>query len=146
MMFDVDESHPDYKTGNYLAGPNQWPDEMPSLKNTMSLYRDAMIKLSSKLVEAFSIAFGLEQTTLNRFFINPTFFLRLHRYPPQLPSAHKEQFGVAPHTDISFMTFIAQDNIGGLMSFMLQYLIVLLIVLIMIAIQFPFSLILICMQ
>ena len=114
MMFDVDETHRDYTTGNYLAGPNQWPVEMPSLKKNMCDYRDAMIHLGSKMVEVFAVAFGLEATALNQFFVDPTFFLRLHRYAPQPDNAPKGQFGIAPHTDIGFMTFVAQDDVGGL--------------------------------
>lgn len=113
-MFEVDKTHPDFLTGNYLAGPNQWPVEMPNLRTTMHNYRDAMIKLGSKMVEVFSLAFGLSSNALNQYFVNPTFFLRLHRYPPQPLSAPEGQFGIAPHTDIGFMTFVAQDDIGGL--------------------------------
>tara|TARA_R110000868_G_scaffold380784_4_gene647010 strand:+ start:7496 stop:8467 length:972 start_codon:yes stop_codon:yes gene_type:complete len=114
MMFDADESHPDFATGDYLAGPNQWLDDMPELKETMCAYRDAMVALGFKLLEAFSVAFGLEPTALHHFFSDPTYFLRLHKYPPQPANAPADQFGVAPHTDIGFMTLVAQDDVGGL--------------------------------
>ncbi len=114
MMFDIDENHQDYVNGNYLAGPNQWPIEMPQLKLIMTKYRDAMIDLSLKIVEVFSVAFGLKATALNQFFVDPTFFLRLHRYPRQSNNMLEDQFGIAPHTDVGFMTLVAQDDIGGL--------------------------------
>ena len=113
MMFEADESHPDYATGDYLAGPNQWPDEMPELKQIMITYSKAMLKLSNLLVKAFAVAFGLQQDSLDYLFEDPTFFLRLHKYPPQ-PNREENQFGVAPHTDIGFMTYVMQDNVGGL--------------------------------
>jgi len=113
MMFEADESNPDYKEGKYLAGPNQWPDEMPELKEVMIEYRDAMVSLSQRLVKAFAVAFGLAEHALDGMFLDPTYFLRLHRYQPQERS-DADRFGLAPHTDIGFMTCLVQDDIGGL--------------------------------
>lgn len=114
MMHEVAEEHPDYIAGNYLAGPNQWPDEMPSLRDVMTRYRDEMSELGKKMVEIFAQAFGLNHDALNQYFINPTFFLRLQHYPRSKTEANEQQFGIAPHTDIGFLTFVAQDNVGGL--------------------------------
>ncbi len=112
MMNEVAEDHPDFKTVSYCAGPNQWPQEMPNLKTTMHAYRDVMTALASKLVEVFSVSCGLDAHALGSFFENPTYFLRLHRYSGGC--AEDDEFGIAPHTDVSFLTILAQDSIGGL--------------------------------
>ena len=39
-------------------------------------------------------------------------FVRLSHYPPVAASAN--QFGIAPHTDSNFMTFLAQTDVPGL--------------------------------
>jgi isopenicillin N synthase-like dioxygenase len=111
MMHEVPESH----TSEPFTGPNQWPEEMPHLKNLMTAYSEAMTQLALLIVQAFSLAFDLEQHALDDLFVAPTFFLRLHRYPAQAEESVKaEEYGVAPHTDIGFMTFVSQDNVGGL--------------------------------
>ncbi len=57
----------------------------------------------------------LQQHDLDDLFVDPTFFLRLHRYAAQSPeSVDAEEYGVAPHTDLGFMTFVYQDDVGGL--------------------------------
>lgn len=111
MMHEVPES----SYGGFLAGPNQWPEEMPHLKTVMTAYSEAMTRLALLIVQAFALAFGLEQHDLDDLFVAPTFFLRLHRYPAQsAESVTSEEYGVAPHTDIGFMTFVCQDDVGGL--------------------------------
>ncbi len=114
MAFELPESHPDYKINAYLAGPNQWPDGLPFFRKAIYDYRDALLKLSNKLLEVFSVAFGLKPDDLNQFFINPSYFLRLQYYPKQLGIIPEDQYGIAPHTDYGFFTIVAQDNIGGL--------------------------------
>jgi isopenicillin N synthase-like dioxygenase len=38
----------------------------------------------------------------------------LHRYPDISQAIAKDQCSIAPHTDHGFITFLAQDNVGGL--------------------------------
>ena len=114
MAFDLPINHPDYKTGAYLAGPNQWPDGLTSFKEVVNDYRDAMLKLAYKLLEVFSVALGGQPQDLNRFFVNPSYFLRLQCYPKRQDDISENQFGIAPHTDYGFFTILAQDNVGGL--------------------------------
>lgn len=114
MAFDLPPDHPDYKTGAYLAGPNQWPEELVSFQKTMCDYRDAMLNLAKNLLKVFSVAFGMEPNYLDRFFINPSYFLRLQYYPKQPNQIPEEQYGIAPHTDYGFFTLLAQNDVEGL--------------------------------
>ncbi len=114
MMFEVDESHPDYKDRLYLAGPNQWPEDLPGFQEIICHYRDAMLKLSAQLIRAFSVSLGMTQNDLDPLFADPTYFLRLQHYQGQEASIDNNQFGIAPHTDAGFMTILSQDTVGGL--------------------------------
>lgn len=114
MTYEVPEDHPDYKNGTYLAGPNQWPEELPDFKETVIIYRDHMLKLAEKLVTVFSMALGLEPNGLNKFFVNPTYVLRLQRYPEQPDQIPENLYGLAPHTDYGLFTILSQGNAEGL--------------------------------
>lgn len=114
MAFDLPSEHPDYHEGRYLAGPNQWPEQFPELKEILGVYRDHLLSLAQKLVEVFSIAMGAESTELNAYFNNPTYFLRLQHYPGQPDIFPEDQFGIAPHTDYGFFTLLAQHEVTGL--------------------------------
>lgn len=112
--FEVEETHPDYKDGLYLAAQNQWPENLPGFKNTLYQYREAMLNLSHRLVTAFVLALGITPYELEKLFIDPAYLLRLLHYPAQEINVAPDQFGLAPHTDASFMTILAQDSLGGL--------------------------------
>lgn len=111
-LFEADTQHPSYlKT--YLNGPNQWPT-LKGFKHTITDYDVAMNHLAKKIVRLFALAFGMDRFSLDRYFSQPTTFLRLQYYPPQHDVIPDNQYGIAPHTDSSFVTLLAQDEIGGL--------------------------------
>ena len=112
--FEVPETHPDYAEGLYLAGPNQWPENLPGFKEVVCEYRAAMLKLCHRLVKAFSVALGMEPNGLDKLFIEPSFYYWLHYYPEEEGEIPEGQFGIAPHTDFGFITILAQDAVGGL--------------------------------
>ncbi len=114
MAFEVDKNHRDYKDGLYLAGDNQWLYGNPDFKEKMEAYRDHLLKLAHKLVAVFSIALGMPKDSLNEYFKEPTYFLRLQHYPAQPKVIPGDLFGIAPHTDYGFFTIIAQNSIPGL--------------------------------
>jgi isopenicillin N synthase-like dioxygenase len=104
------------ETGNepaaYLAGPNQWPAQLPSLKPIALQYVEAMSQISIRLVGAIELALSLAPGTLLPHFESPTTFLRLLRYPVQ--ELEPGLYGSAPHTDYGFLTLLTQDDTGGL--------------------------------
>lgn len=112
MAFEPESNISAYKEGKYLYGDNQFPAAMPELKNTMFRYRDAMLELANKVLQCFSISFGQNSDYLSQYFNPPTFFLRLQKYPPSL--GVEDQYGIAPHTDYGFFTFVAQHKDSGL--------------------------------
>jgi isopenicillin N synthase-like dioxygenase len=97
-----------------LQGSNQWPDWLPEFQPAIEAYRDAVERVSRRIIRLIALALELEETALDRHFVRPTTFLRLLRYPPHPEEAGDDQFGSAPHTDYGIITLLAQDDSGGL--------------------------------
>lgn len=100
--------------GEPLQGPNQWPDEamLPGFKGAIERYVEAMGTLGRKMVGAIARSLDLPADSLDRYFEDPTTFLRLLHYPTQ--PREEGLFGSAPHTDYGFITLLSQDDVGGL--------------------------------
>lgn len=102
--------------GEYLAGPNQWPD-LPGFRERLERYHDAMWQLGLRLVDLVADALGDAsggEGELRAAFDPPTTWLRLLHYPPVPESAPGDLYGSAPHCDFGFLTVLAQDDVGGL--------------------------------
>jgi isopenicillin N synthase-like dioxygenase len=114
FMHEVGADDPRAVAGKPLQGPNQWPDEsaLPTFRATVERYVGEMTTLSRKMVGAIAISLGLPVDSLDRYFDEPTTFLRLLHYPTQ--RGEEGLFGSAPHTDYGFITLLAQDDVGGL--------------------------------
>ena len=78
----------------------------------MLRYAAAMESLALSLLPVFATALDLEENFFEEAFESPMFRLRLSHYPPA--SKHTDQYGIAPHTDTSFLTLLAQV---GLLSY-----------------------------
>lgn len=113
---EVSEAEADYKKGINLAGPNQWPSEvlLPDFKNVLIHYRNNLTTLIRNLIRVFSLSLNQNYYAFDKFFVNPTTFLRLQYYPQQPEVIPEQQYGIAPHTDWGALTLLAQDSVGGL--------------------------------
>ncbi|PZO81215.1 MAG: isopenicillin N synthase family oxygenase [Mesorhizobium amorphae] len=114
FMHEVAEDDPRVKEEKPLQGPNQWPDEasLPGFRETIDAYVEAMGTLARKMARAIAISLNMPADSLDRYFDEPTTFLRLLHYPTQ--KQEEGLFGSAPHTDYGFITLLAQDDVGGL--------------------------------
>jgi isopenicillin N synthase-like dioxygenase len=100
------------RAGRRFAGPNQWPAALPGFREKVLAYTGAVDALARKLVPLCAMALDLPADALDGAFRESQFSFRLTHYPP-VP-AEANQFGIAPHTDSNFMTFLAQSDIPGL--------------------------------
>jgi len=114
MMREADRNDHSVKSGDYLAGLNQWPEGLVGFQETLTSYFDVLTHLCHKICRAIALALGADLKTFAEEFNPPTAFLRLIRYPPLLPKESDNLYGSAPHRDFGCITILAQDETGGL--------------------------------
>jgi isopenicillin N synthase-like dioxygenase len=112
MARDLPPDHPDVLAGKPYRCANQWPRDLPGFRETCLAYTAALEKLALRLLPLYALALDLPETHFEEAFSNPMFKLRMTHYPPQAPADN--EFGLAPHTDTSFMTLLAPNKAPGL--------------------------------
>jgi len=100
------------RAGRRFAGPNRWPAALPGFREAVLAYTDAMDALGRRMVRVCAVALGLPPDHFDAAFSESQFSFRLTHYPPV--AAEQNQFGIAPHTDANFLTFLAQTDVPGL--------------------------------
>jgi isopenicillin N synthase-like dioxygenase len=97
-----------------VRGPNQWPPAVPEMQPTVTRWMDEMAAVGAAVLRA--IALGLGQPS--EFFEastepNPEVLVKIIRYPAQVAPRDTGQ-GVGLHHDSGLLSFIMQDDVGGL--------------------------------
>jgi isopenicillin N synthase-like dioxygenase len=110
---ELPPDHPDLAIPAPFRGPNQWPPDLPGFRDTAIAYCTAMEQLGKSLLPLYARALDLPADWFDTAFDQPTYTLRLAHYPRQDVVADNE-FGLAPHSDTSFMTLLAQNAVPGL--------------------------------
>lgn len=94
------------------AGPtNQWPD-LAGFRDVVRTYFDAMESLALRLLPLYATALDLPPDWFAPFFEPPSCTLRMSHYP--VVEHDESQWGLAPHTDSSFMTLLPANDVPGL--------------------------------
>jgi isopenicillin N synthase-like dioxygenase len=101
-------------SGRRFVGPNQWPAEsdLPGFRANLLEYAATMDSFARRFMRIVAVALDLPPGFFDEAFTDSMHTLRLSHYPPVMPEPN--QFGIAPHTDSNFMTFLAQTEIPGL--------------------------------
>lgn len=100
------------RAGRRFAGPNQWPPSLPGFRETLLAYTDTVDALGRRLLPLCAAALDLPFDIFDSAFAESQFSFRLTHYPAV--AAEANQFGIAPHTDANFLTFLAQSEVPGL--------------------------------
>ena len=104
--------HPLRRSGRRFVGANLWPDDLPGFRDSVLAYVDVMDALSRRILPVCARALDLPENAFDAAFAESQFSFRLTHYPPT--TAAPNQFGIAPHTDANFLTFLAQTDVPGL--------------------------------
>jgi isopenicillin N synthase-like dioxygenase len=110
---EMPADHPDVLANRRYRGANRWPDGLPGFRETIVAYADTMERLVQKLVRLYARALDLPAEYFDGPFREPQFSLRMTHYPPQ-DGPVVDEFGLAPHTDTSFLTLLAPNDVPGL--------------------------------
>jgi len=112
MRNELPPDHPSMAPGKPPRAPNRWPRDLPGFREGVCDYFDALEALGHRLLPAYAAALAMPPDFFDQAFENDRSTLRLAHYPAQPAAAG--QFGSAPHTDGSFLTFLAQARVPGL--------------------------------
>jgi isopenicillin N synthase-like dioxygenase len=114
ISHDRGADHPDVVAGIPLRGRNQWPEGHAGMRAAMVAYFEALESLGERLLPVLARALGMPAGHFGPFFRNEAHInLRFLHYPPQ-DTDDPEQFGQGPHTDNSFITMLAREDVPGL--------------------------------
>ena len=100
------------RSGRRFVGPNVWPEDLPGFRENVLAYTDAMDRFARRMLPAVAVALDLPPGWFDAAFEESQFSFRLSHYPPV--AAGENQFGIAPHTDVNFMTWLPQSEVPGL--------------------------------
>lgn len=96
-----------------LRGPNQWPASFPAMQSAVLTWMDAMADVGLAALRALATGLGLDPRHWDGDFLpEADVHLKVIRYPA--PNADADDQGVGRHTDTGLLTFILQDDTGGL--------------------------------
>jgi isopenicillin N synthase-like dioxygenase len=114
ISHDRGADHPDVVAGISLRGRNQWPEGHPEMRAAMMRYFKALEGVGERMLPLLARALDLPADHFAPFFRNEAHInLRFLHYPPQ-ETDDDEQFGQGPHTDNSFITMLAREDVPGL--------------------------------
>jgi isopenicillin N synthase-like dioxygenase len=108
---------PDEPAWLRLRGPNLWPAELPELRPLATAWMDHLERLGHTLLRALALALELPAGTFTPAVSPPEVLLKIIRYrtpaaPPAGPDGTGQ--GVGAHRDTGFLSFVHQDDVGGL--------------------------------
>jgi isopenicillin N synthase-like dioxygenase len=114
ISHDRSADHPDVVAGTPLRGRNQWPVGHDRMRRAMVAYFTALEAVGDAMLPVLARSLDLPADAFDPFFTDePHINLRFLHYPPQ-ETDDDEQFGQGPHTDNSFVTMLARQDVPGL--------------------------------
>jgi isopenicillin N synthase-like dioxygenase len=114
ISHDRGADHPDVVAGTPLRGRNQWPHGHAAMRAAMLRYFKALGAVGERLLPVLARSLDMPADHFTPLFAHEAHAnLRFLHYPPQ-ETDDDEQFGQGPHTDNSFITLLAREDVPGL--------------------------------
>jgi isopenicillin N synthase-like dioxygenase len=97
-----------------LRGPNQWPESLPEMRTTTLAWMAAIEPVGLTVMRALAVGLGQSLDAFDDAMLpHGDVHVKIIRYPTQIPGQDTGQ-GVGMHHDSGVLTFILQDDTGGL--------------------------------
>jgi isopenicillin N synthase-like dioxygenase len=97
-----------------LRGPNQWPQRLPEMQETVVSWMAAIEPVALSLIHALALGLGQPASYFdNTMTPRPYTRVKIVRYPA-LPAGTQDGQGLGLHHDSGLFTFILQDDVPGL--------------------------------
>lgn len=106
-----------------VRGPNQWPDSVPTMQPTVTGWMAEMRHVGNAVLRAIALGLGQPADHFDPAMQpHPEVLVKIIRYPAQEASGADGQVsdqqvsgqGVGLHNDSGLLSFILQDDVGGL--------------------------------
>ena len=110
---DLPADHPDVLDDRRFRSANRWPADLSGFRETVVAYCNTLERLVQKLVPLYARALDLPSGYFDAAFSEPQYKLRMTHYP-YYDAPPDDEFGIAPHTDTSFLTLLAPNDVAGL--------------------------------
>ena len=111
---ELPEDDPRVAAGMFAHGPNQWPADLPGFRETLDAYFTQMTALSRLTMRALALSLDLPEDHFEHFCDDAVIHMKLLHYPPQPANPHPDEKGCGAHTDWGAITYLLQDDAGGL--------------------------------
>ena len=115
MVFATEygEENSHRQTGKRFYSENQWPNNLPGFKETVTEYMETLTNLGKKMLPLWASALELPKDFFLPYFEENYTYFRMAHYPP-VPELSDNEYGLGPHADTGFMTFLPQADVDGL--------------------------------
>ena len=97
-----------------VRGPNQWPASVPQMEPMVTSWMEAMATVGAAVLHAIALGLGQPAEHFDPSTEpHPEVLVKIIRYPAQDAAGDTGQ-GVGLHHDSGLLSFIMQDDVGGL--------------------------------
>lgn len=97
-----------------LRGPNQWPTAVPEMRHVVTAWMEQMAVVGRGVLHALALGLGQPAGLFDPVVApDPEVLVKIIRYPAAVVGDDRRQ-GVGAHHDSGLITFIMQDEVGGL--------------------------------
>jgi isopenicillin N synthase-like dioxygenase len=104
---------PGMPTWQRLIGPNQWPAELPQLRETTLAWQAEALRVSREVLRALAAALGQDEGYFDAWFDDEaSTHIKIVRYPGRATDDAEQ--GVGAHKDYGYLALLQQDDVGGL--------------------------------
>jgi isopenicillin N synthase-like dioxygenase len=111
-MRELPPDDPDLLAGLPLHEPNIWPD-LPGFRETTVAYQKASMSLANDILRALALGLGIDEEYFAERHKKPLANFAFNFYPA--PDRLEDLgLGVGAHCDVSEITVLLQDDVGGL--------------------------------